>query len=130
RDRVHHRVADRRNQIRGARATCDQRDAHLAGRLRISLGGVTAAGLVPDQDVADARVVEGVVRREVGTARQPEYDVDPFRLEALHQGVDCAHWTYSPPLTCSGTRNRLPGAGGSGECTAGGCRRGALVLEW
>ncbi len=63
----------------------------LPGGLGVALGGVAAAGLVADEDVADAGVVEGVVGREVGAAGQPEYDVDTFGLQAFHQGVDCTH---------------------------------------
>ena len=56
RDRVHHRVADRRDEVRRAGAAGAERDADLAGRLRVALGGVAAAGLVADEDVPDARV--------------------------------------------------------------------------
>ena len=44
-------------------------DADLAGRLGVALGGVAAAGLVADEDVADARVDERVVGGQVGAAR-------------------------------------------------------------
>ena len=91
RHRVHHRVADRRDQVRRARAARAERHADLAGRLRVALGGVTAAGLVADEDVADAGVVERVVGREVRAAGEAEYDVDTFCLQAFHQCVDCTH---------------------------------------
>ena len=64
----------------------------LAGRLRVALRGVAAAGLMTDQDVADPGVVEGIVGREVGAAGETEYDVHALGLEAFHQGVDCTHW--------------------------------------
>ena len=95
RDRVHHRVADRRDQVGRAGAAGADRDADLAGGLGVALGGVTAAGLVADQDVTDAGVVEGVVGREVGAAGKPEYDVDTLGLQAFHQSVDCTHGASS-----------------------------------
>jgi hypothetical protein len=52
---------------------------------------MAAAGLVTDEDVADARVDEGVVGGEVRAARIPEYDVDTLRLQAFHDRVDCSH---------------------------------------
>jgi hypothetical protein len=42
-------------------------------------------------DVADARVVEGVVGGQVGSTRDPEYVLDALGLEALHDGVDGSH---------------------------------------
>ena len=45
-----------------------RRHADLAGRLRVALRGVAAAGLVADEDVADAGVDERVVGGEVGAA--------------------------------------------------------------
>ncbi len=80
-------------------------DADLAGRLGVALGGVAAAGLVADEDVADAGVVEGVVGGEVGAAGQPEYDVDTLGLQAFHQGVDCTH--AAPPFSGFRRRGRL-----------------------
>ena len=68
-----------------------KRDADLAGRLGVALGRVAAAGLVAHEDVADPRVDEGVVGREVGAAGRPEYDVDALCLQALHHGIDRSH---------------------------------------
>ena len=64
RDRVHHRVGDRRDQVGGAGAARGERDADAAGRLGVALGRVARALLVAAQDVPDARVVEGVVGRK------------------------------------------------------------------
>ena len=89
--RVHHRVADRRDQVRRAGAAGRERDADFAGRLRVALGGVPAAGLVADEDVADAAVDERVVGREVGAAGQAEDDIDALRLQTFHQGIDSPH---------------------------------------
>src|SRR6202020_27225 len=52
---------------------------------------MATTGLVAHQDVPDPSVVEGVVRREVGAARQPEYHVNTLCLETFHQCVDCTH---------------------------------------
>jgi hypothetical protein len=56
--------------------------------------------LVAALDVAHARVVERVVRRKIGPARNPEYVLDALGLEAFHDGVDCSH----PFLSSSGPR--------------------------
>ncbi len=58
---------------------------------------MAAAGLVAHEDVADAAVDEGVVRREVRAAGIAEYDVDTLGLQALHDGIDCAH-RFRPPF--------------------------------
>jgi hypothetical protein len=52
---------------------------------------MATAGLVADEDVADAGVVEGVVRGEVRAAGQPEYHVNTLCFETFHQCVDCTH---------------------------------------
>jgi hypothetical protein len=95
RDRVHHRVLDRRHDVRGARAARGQADADLARRLRVTLGGVPAARLVAHQDMADAAVEQGVVGGDVRAAGKAEYDVDALRLQALHHGIDRPH-SFTP----------------------------------
>src|SRR4051812_43786357 len=56
-----------------------------------------AARLVAHEDVLDAGVVERVIGRQVRAARVPEYDLDALGLEAVHDGVDSAHWRSSAP---------------------------------
>ncbi len=58
---------------------------------------MAAAGLVAHEDVADAGVDESVVRRQVGSAGEAEYDVHTLCLQALHDGFDRAHITTSSP---------------------------------
>ena len=53
RHRVHVGVGDRGDQVGGARTRGRHADPDLAGRLRVSLGGVAGALLVADQDVPD-----------------------------------------------------------------------------
>ena len=74
-----------------------ERDADLAGRLRVALGGVAAAGLVAHEHVADAGVEEGVVGGEVRAAGEAEDDVDALRLQAFHHGINRAHAPTSFP---------------------------------
>ena len=52
---------------------------------------MAAAGLVANEDVADAGVVERVVGGQVGPSGEAEYDVDTFRLQTFHQGVHGTH---------------------------------------
>src|SRR5262245_6742044 len=56
---------------------------------------MTAARLVPYEDMANPRVHERVVGRKVRAARIAEYDIDTFGLEAFHDGVDGAHHRIS-----------------------------------
>ena len=48
---VHHRVGQRRDDVRRARAGGREHDAHAARSLGVALGGMPAAGLVADEDV-------------------------------------------------------------------------------
>ena len=52
---------------------------------------MAAAGLVPDEDVADAGVDECVIGREVGAAGKSEDDVHALRLQTCHQRIDRSH---------------------------------------
>src|SRR5205807_8063957 len=51
RDRVHHRVADRRHQVGRTRTTGPDRHPNPARRLRVPLRRVATAGLVAHEDV-------------------------------------------------------------------------------
>jgi hypothetical protein len=88
---VHVRVADRRDEVRRARAAGRERDAGPAGRPGIALGGVPGAGLVAHQHVPDAGVPQGVVERQARAAGHAEDGVDPGALERGDQGVGAAH---------------------------------------
>ena len=72
RDRVHHRVGDRGDEVGRARAGGGEGDPDLAGGLGVALGGVAAALLVAHLDVAEAGVDERVVGRQVGPAGDAE----------------------------------------------------------
>ena len=120
RDRVHHRVADRRDEVGRAGTARADRHADLAGRLRVALRGVAAARLVADEDVVDSSVVEGVVGGEVGAAGQAEYDINTLSLETFHQSVDCTHGAFllSPRTRHLSARGRSA-HGGNGQSTSG-----------
>jgi hypothetical protein len=91
--RVHHRVADRGDQVGRTGTTGGKRHTHLARSLGVALGRVSAAGLVAHQDVAQTTVDERVVGREVGATGQTEDDVHALRLQAFHHRVNCTHCT-------------------------------------
>ena len=62
-----------------------------AGRRGVPLGGVAGALLVPDQDVPDRGVHQGVVRREDGAAGDAEDVLGAGRLERPDQALRAGH---------------------------------------
>ena len=70
---VEQRGADAGDEVRRARARRAHADADLAGHPGVAVGGVGAALLVADEDVAELRVVaEDVVKRQDHAARIAE----------------------------------------------------------
>ena len=110
RNRVHHCVADRRDQVRRARTAGGERHADLARGLCVALGRVPAAGLVAHEDVSQAAVYERVVGRQVGAAGEAEDDLHALRLQTFHHGIDRAHLIDLLPSA----RNRQ-----KSQCTSG-----------
>ena len=96
RHRVHHRVDDRRHDVRRARAGGRERDADLAGRLRVALGGVAAAGLVAHEDVADAGVDERVVGGRLAPPGRPNTTSTPSAFK--HSMMASTARMSRPPL--------------------------------
>ena len=84
-DRVHLRVGERGDQVAAAGAGRGHGDAHLAGRPRVSLGGVAGPLLVAAQHVPHAGVEQRVVGRQDRAAGDAEDDVDALALERLEQ---------------------------------------------
>src|SRR6185436_3213369 len=91
RDRVHHRVGDRGDEVGGAGAGGGEGDADAARSLGVALGGVAAALLVAHLDVAELGVDHRVVGRQVRPAGDPKDVLDALGLEAFHQRVGSAH---------------------------------------
>ena len=88
RDGVEERGADARDEVRGAGSGRAHADADAARHPGVAVGGVGAALLVADEDVADLRVVaEDVVQRQDHAARVAEEDVDPLAHERLADDV-------------------------------------------
>ena len=76
------------DEVRRARARCAHAHADPAGDPGVAVGGVRAALLVADEDVAQLRVVaEDVVERQDHAARIAEEDVDPLAQQGLAQDV-------------------------------------------
>ena len=85
-DRVHQRILERGDQVRGGGSGRDEADADLARRARVALRRMARRGLLPHEDVANAlKVVEDVVDRQHRPAGQAKDEVDPFPLQALQQ---------------------------------------------
>jgi hypothetical protein len=91
RRRVHLRVGDRGDEVRRPGAGRADGDADAARRAGVALGGVAGGRLVAHQDVADRRIVEGVVDRQARPAGDAEDRVDAGALERADQGVCAAH---------------------------------------
>ena len=86
--RVQHRVRQRRDEVRRARARRRDADADPPGGLRVPGGGVPRALLVAHEDVAHERgVVERVVGREDRAAGDAEDDVAARRPRASGRGT-------------------------------------------
>ena len=86
-DRIHHRVAQRRDDVGRRRPTGHHRHAGATGRVGEPFGHVARALLVAHEDVADRRVEDRVVDGEDGAARQAEHDLHTLELEALDEGL-------------------------------------------
>ena len=88
RDGVQQRRADPGDEVRGARPGRAHAHPDPAGHPRVPVGGVGAALLVADEDVAQLRVVaEDVVQRQDHAARVAEEDVDALAQKGLAQDV-------------------------------------------
>ena len=88
RHRVQQRGPDAGDEVGRARPRCAHADADPTGDPGIAVGGVGAALLVADQDVAQLRVVaEDVVERQDHAARIAEEDIDALAQEGLAQDV-------------------------------------------
>ena len=92
-DRDHrHRIEQGRpdpgDEVRGARTGRAHAHPDAAGDAGVAVGGVGAALLVADEDVAQLRVVaEDVVQRQDHAARVAEEDVDALAEQGLAQDV-------------------------------------------
>jgi hypothetical protein len=91
RNRIHHRVGDRRDQVGRARARSRKRDADPAGGLCVALRHVAAALLVAGLDVLELGVVERVVGRQVGAAGDSEDVLDALGLQRFTQCIRRPH---------------------------------------
>ena len=88
RDRVEHRGADAGHEVRRARPGGAHAHADLARHAGVAVGGVGAALLVADEDVAELRVVaEDVVEGQDHPARVAEHDVDALAEQRLADDV-------------------------------------------
>jgi hypothetical protein len=72
------------HRVGGSRPRGHGHDAGIAGGAGIAVRHVHGALLVAGEDQLDARLVEGVEQGDGGAAGQPEDDLDPFLLQALH----------------------------------------------
>ena len=92
RDRIHHRIGDRRDHVGRAGAGGDQRHAALAGGAGIAFGGMARALFMAHQDVAD--VVGGeqrVIDWQDGAARIPKHDLYALFPEGRDYDLGAGH---------------------------------------
>ena len=91
RHRVHVGVGDRRDQVGGAGTARRHAHADPPGGLRVALGRVAGALLVPDEDVPDlGGVHQRVVQRQDRAAGDAEDRVDAGRLQRANQALRSA----------------------------------------
>ena len=101
-NRIHQRVGQPGDGVGGAGAGGDEHDAHLAGRARITFGGVDRALLMADEDVLDAILLEQlVVDRKHGTPRITEDVLDALIGESLKHDLGACHRARHVGLTHS-----------------------------
>ena len=81
--RVHHRVGQRRHQIRRAWSARRHADADLARSTSVALGRVTGRLFVPHQHVVDFVFRQRVVERHDRAAWIAEDHVDPLAHQCL-----------------------------------------------
>ena len=86
-DRVHVGIAQRRDDVRRARAARDDRHARPARDVRVTLCHVARPLLVAHEDVADRRVDDGVVYGQDASTGEAEHDLDALGLKAFHEGL-------------------------------------------
>jgi hypothetical protein len=108
RDGVEERGADPGDEVRGARAGRAHADPDAAGDAGVAVGGVGAALLVADEDVAELRVVaEDVVQRQDHATGIAEEDVHALVKERLADDVGT---DPRPPPRPRVVEHRLAGA--------------------
>src|SRR5262249_41215214 len=96
RNRVHHRVLQRRHQIGRGRTGGHEADADLARGPRVAFRCVAGGGFLADEDVAQAlEIVQSVVDGEYRAAGQTEHDVDSLALEALQNDSGPGHFHFA-----------------------------------
>ena len=92
RDRIHQRIGQRGDHVGRARPRRDERNARLAGRARIALGGMARALLMANEDVLDGLLLENlVIDRQHRAARITENVLDAVILQRLHDHRRAGH---------------------------------------
>ena len=88
---VHVGVGDGGDEVGRSRTGGGQAHAHLARGPGVAVGRMAGTLLVPDEDVVDVEIVEGVVEGDEHPSRKPEYGVDPFALQRFEDHSGCFH---------------------------------------
>ena len=96
RNRVHHRVCDRGDEVGRARSGGAEGDAGTAGSPGITLRGMAGGLLVAGLDMAQVGSDQGVVRGQVCTAGDPEDVIYALGLEGSHHCVCGSHRSFNP----------------------------------
>ena len=114
RNRVHHRVTQPGDQVRGGGTRGDDADTDATGGVGVPLRHVDGALLVANEDVMEFRIDQRVVGRENRPTRIAEDRVDAELLEGSHHGLCTSDLHDLPPpgspvgLGCAGDRAGHP----------------------
>ena len=90
-DRVHIRVTQRRDHVRGGWATGDHGDAGTAGHVCVALGHVAGALLVTHENVANAAVKQRIVGGQDAPTWKSEHDLGAFHFQCFDEGLGPGH---------------------------------------
>ena len=132
RNRVHERIAQRRDHVGGCWPRCDHRNPGTARDVGVSLSHVAGTLFVAHEDVTNRGIEKRVVRGQDAAAGQAEHDLDVLHLERLDERLGSGQfhgtsyfsstrasgWVRVGVLDGSGGKSNRPPAGEVNQAVA------------